>query len=364
MNPLADATLAHLQGVLAEPELAGTRYELVRPIGQGGMGTVYLARDTVLGRLVALKVLHAGEVAPGAGDRLGAEARILAGLEHPGIVPVHDAGVLADGRVFYAMKYVQGERLADRVQAGAPRDGLLRLFERVCEAVAFAHAKGVIHRDLKPENIMVGPFGEVLVMDWGVAKRVREGVAFPVGDVAKAGEDMPGAVVNVGMAAEDAVSAEPASAFDVLPLPLGPAATGAGIILGTPGYMAPEQARGGGPIDARADVHALGAVLRFIVTRCDPGQPGPPGQAGIPRPLAAIWQRAMAAEPDDRYPSAAALGEDVARFLAHESVDAYRERWYERGYRLATKHQAAIALVLAYLILRLLLIVWGVPGGR
>jgi serine/threonine protein kinase len=337
-RPLADATLAHLQGVFAEPELAGTRYILVQPIGQGGMGTVYLARDTVLDRLVALKVLHAGGVAPGAADRLGAEARILARLEHPGIVPVHDAGVLPDGRVFYAMKYVQGERLADRVRAGVPQDGLLRLFERVCEAVAFAHANGVIHRDLKPENIMVGPFGEVLVMDWGVAKVGEESdtITMPSGTMSSGDESLAPR----------------------------PDATGAGTILGTPGYMAPEQARGGGGIDARADVHALGAVLRFIVTGSAPDQADPPGQARTPRPLEAIWQRAMAPEPADRYPTAVALGEDVARYLAREPVHAYRERWYEQGYRVAKKHQVAIALVLAYLVLRLLLIVWGIPGGR
>src|SRR5260370_33375545 len=131
------------------------------------MGAVWAAEDTELGRRVALKVLPVWDTA--SSELLLREARILAGLEHPGIVPVHDAGALSDGRVFYAMKLVHGQRL-DQVQASMSRAELLRLFQRVCEPVAFAHARGVIHRDLKPENVMVGEFGEVLVMDWGIAK--------------------------------------------------------------------------------------------------------------------------------------------------------------------------------------------------
>src|SRR5881397_3038329 len=137
------------------------------------MGVVWLAEDIQLDRRVALKVLYLPEQSGDLEARLLREARILARLEHPGIVPVHDAGTLADGRVFYAMKYVQGLRLDQHLPAlPAPADRL-RVFQRICDAVAFAHSRGVLHRDLKPQNVMVGAFGEVLVMDWGVAKLIH-----------------------------------------------------------------------------------------------------------------------------------------------------------------------------------------------
>src|SRR3954453_12761372 len=159
---ISEPALDRLSGMFQRPDVSGTRYELVSILGRGGMGVVYLARDTVLDREVALKIVE-----PPSHD--ANEARILARLEHPGIVPVHDFGDLPDGRVFYAMKRVRGDRL-DRWMTPA-RDLAERLgvFLRVCDAVAFAHAHGVIHRDLKPENVMVGEFGEVLVLDWGIA---------------------------------------------------------------------------------------------------------------------------------------------------------------------------------------------------
>jgi serine/threonine protein kinase len=167
VTSLSDGTLDHLRQVADWPDLSATRYEIVEPIAQGGMGTVYLANDRHLRRPVALKVLHAPASGPEAGERMLREARIIARLEHPGIVPVHDVGTLPDGRIFYAMKRVAGERLDRHLRAGLSLSGRLRLFERICEAVAFAHAHGVVHRDLKPENVMVGAFGEVLVLDWG-----------------------------------------------------------------------------------------------------------------------------------------------------------------------------------------------------
>jgi serine/threonine protein kinase len=160
---LSDPVLHHLRAVVDLPDLAGTRYELQEEIGRGGLGVVYAARDTQLDRRVALKVMDAA---------WAGEARLIARLEHPGIVPVYETGTLPDGRAFYAMKLVAGAR-ADRFVAGnAPLGERLRVVHRVGEALAYAHSCGVLHRDLKPQNVMVGPFGEVYVMDWGV-----EGVA-------------------------------------------------------------------------------------------------------------------------------------------------------------------------------------------
>jgi serine/threonine protein kinase len=160
---IGDRMLDHLRRVTEAPDLSGTRYEVVDEIGRGGMGIVYRARDTQLDRLVALKVIEAGPVD---------EARTLARLEHPGLVPVYDSGVLPDGRVFYAMRLVTGQRLDQYSGSLAAR---LRVFEKICEAVAFAHDRGVVHCDLKPANIMTGAFGEVFVMDWGVANVTTAG---------------------------------------------------------------------------------------------------------------------------------------------------------------------------------------------
>jgi serine/threonine protein kinase len=241
MNWLSDEAIARLQTASALPDLAGTRYRLIERVGGGGMGTVYLAEDSVLGRRVALKILDLPELRADLSARLLREAQILGRLEHPGIVPVHDAGTLADGRPFYAMKFVEGERLdmlARRIDAIPDR---LRIFQRICEAVAFAHARGILHRDLKPENVMVGPFGEVLVMDWGVAKILREDRT-PREDHA-----------------EVSVESSPAETK--------PSKTAHGTVLGTAGYMAPEQARGEiDRLDERADIYSLGAILRFLLS--------------------------------------------------------------------------------------------------
>jgi serine/threonine protein kinase len=301
MRWLSDAAVGHLRSVADRPDLEGTPYDLGEEIARGGMGTVYRARDRRLERDVALKVMNAPAPGPGEIDRMRNEARILARLEHPGIVPVHDLGALPDGRLFYVMKLVRGRRLDEATEA-EPRHARLRMFERTCEAVAFAHAHGVVHRDLKPENVMVGPFGEVLVLDWGVAKILE-----------------------------------------------GPGRDESGTVLGTPGYMAPEQARGETLlVDERADVYSLGAVLRFLLTE-------PRGGAAVPRPLEAIYLKALAARPDDRYASAIDLAADVERFRSGLSVRAYPEGPLEHVRRLAVKHRAPLLLVASYLIVRVLL---------
>jgi serine/threonine protein kinase len=316
MTWLSDKALAHLQEVGDWPDLSATQYETLSVLGQGGMATVYLARDRELGRDVALKIMRLPEAAPGVGERLRQEARILARLEHPGLVPVHDVGTLPDGRVFYAMKRVKGSRLDQHLRDSPLLSERLRLFERICETVAFAHAQGVIHRDLKPANVMVGPFGEVLVLDWGVAKLHHEGPTPPASSAPTA------------------------------------ASTAHGTVVGTPGYMSPEQARGQ-PVDARTDVFALGRILESMVAEPGPGEP-----ARVPRPLASILDKALAPEPDRRYPGARELGEDVARDLSGLRVLAHAERWFEVPLRLARKYRTPLALVVAYVLVRVALIFW------
>ena len=327
MSWLSDAALDRLRAAAEWPDLSGTRYEALGVLGRGGMSTVYRARDRELEREVALKVMAPeGE---GTVARLRTEARVLARLEHPGLVPVHDVGTLPDGRVFYVMRLVRGKRLDEHARQERSLPALLRLFERVCEAVAFAHAQGVLHRDLKPANVMVGPFGEVLVLDWGLAKLTGAGPA------AEAAGPRP-----VAAAEEGALGA----------LADAPTRTRRGTVLGTPGFMAPEQARGEvDRLDERADVYALGAMLRFLIET----------RAGdVPRALAAIAAKASAAEPGERYPSVAALAADVSRFLSADRVFAHRERPAERIRRLVVKHRVPLALVGAYLVMRVLLAVF------
>jgi serine/threonine protein kinase len=170
-----DAALERLREAITEPDLSGTRFSVLSVAGRGGMGTVYVAEDSALSRKVALKVLESSS------ELLQREARVLAGLEHPGIVPVHDSGTLPDGRAWYAMKLVQGERLDEALRRPLGLSERLRIFLQICETVAFAHARGVLHRDLKPQNIMIGSFGEVLVLDWGLARLPGDGDSGRVG---------------------------------------------------------------------------------------------------------------------------------------------------------------------------------------
>jgi serine/threonine protein kinase len=192
MKWLGDGTVDRLQANMREPDLSGTRYRSVRFIARGGMAEVWLAEDMVLQRRVALKILDAEE-APELRSRLLREAHILAALEHPGIVPVHDAGTLPDGRVFYCMKYVEGRRLDDFLASVPGIADRVRLLLRIAEPLAFAHSHGIIHRDLKPENVMVGPFGEILVMDWGLGKLVDDPSRELLSDIQRGRASPPGA---------------------------------------------------------------------------------------------------------------------------------------------------------------------------
>ncbi len=325
MTGLSDAVVARLRDLVERPDVAATRYEILDRIGEGGMGVVYLARDRELGREVALKVLRTPNPSSDERDRIMREARILASLEHPGIAPVHDVGVLPDGRVFYVMKRIRGERLDGFARTGRSHAELLRVFRQVCDAVAFAHAAGVIHRDLKPQNVMLGAFGETLVLDWGVAK-LRDHPADP---------------------------ADPAVAVD-------DDDTATGAVIGTPGYMAPEQLAGRtGTIDERADVYGLGGILCFLLTGEHPPAGLPHGDRwlAIRPPLRAICERARAADPEARYRSASDLAADVANYLDALPVTAHRERLLERVRRVAARHRTALLLVLAYLLMRVTLLV-------
>jgi serine/threonine protein kinase len=216
------------------PDLPG--YTVGGEIGRGGMGRVYAGVELALGREVAIKTLL-----PGANpERFVTEAALTARLSHPGIPPVYALGTTADGRPFLAMKLIRGRTLADLLkERSTPADDLPRfvqIFEQVAQAVAFAHTRGVIHRDLKPSNVMVGEFGEVQVMDWGLAR-------------------------EVGAAEPTDATPEPAPTTTTAITPL----TATGAVLGTPGYMPPEQARGE-PLGPAADVFALGSVLAQILT--------------------------------------------------------------------------------------------------
>ena len=291
---LGDAAIAHLRDVAEWPDV-GERYELTRRLGRGGMGTVYAARDRVLDREVAIKVLD--DVGAGANSaHLLAEARVLGRLEHPGIVPVHDAGALTDGRVFYVMKLVRGDRL-DAALASRTLSERLDLFLRICDAVSFAHAHGIVHRDLKPQNVMLGPFGEVLVMDWGVAK-------------------VPGGAAH------------------------------AAVVVGTPGYMAPEQEHDARSADARADIYALGVILEAMLPEA------------APKALVAIARHARAPQAEQRYETVQGLARDVTRFREGARVDAYRESVWEQLARVYQRHRLPITLVLVYMVVRVILLLW------
>lgn len=330
------------------------RYCALRLHAQGGLGEVFLARDGELHREVALKTLRDryGHD-PVTRDRFLREAEITAGLEHPGIVPVYGLGSDAGGRPFYAMKFIRGHTLKDETQRfhqgcgarGPDRDPgrwtleLVRLLSRfiaVCNTIAYAHSRGVIHRDLKPANIMLGPYGETLVVDWGLAK--------PLGWV----ESSEGT-------AEAAL--KPALTEDI-------GETLPGSTLGTPAFMSPEQAMGDlSRIGPASDVYSLGATLYTLLTGQTPVEGRDLGETlqrvrygdirrprdvdpRIPRQLEAICLRAMATEPSDRYKSAGALAEDLERWIAGEPVTAWRERFWERLGRWARRHRSSVIALL------------------
>ena len=328
------------------------RYEPLRLLGSGGFGEVRLVRDRVLGRDVAMKILRPDlDVSPEMRARFLAEIQLTAGLTHPGIVAVHEAGELPDGQLWYTMPVVRGRTFRAVIDAAfmgdprASRRRLLDLFGRACDAVAYAHGKGVIHRDIKPENIMIGEHGEVLVMDWGIARR------------ADAPESAPGR--KLAPAQDESPEARVARALSFSPLRTRP-----GAILGTPAYMAPEQARGEvhrhGPA---TDVYALGALLLQVLTGRPPDV-GPrfwePSESvrdqiarldedpDLPADLAEICRRAMDQDPARRYPDAGALAAELRAFLEgaqrrEQALADLAEAEGRAGTLASLREQAALA---------------------
>jgi serine/threonine-protein kinase len=342
-------SIPELAAAPAHLEASKPRYRKVRSHARGGLGEVFIADDEELKRAIALK-----EILPWHADnavhrqRFVQEALVTGHLEHPGIVPIYGLGAGADGRPFYAMRFIRGEGFdfaIDRFHSAdfTPRDpsertlslrDLLRRFVDVCNAIAFAHSKGVLHRDIKPANIMLGPFGETLVVDWGLAKII--GVAESAG-----------------------------TAFAIPELP-GRNPTGDGAIVGTPAYMSPEQAQGSKSLGVASDVYALGAVLYNLLT----GRPPADGplmqvlgvvQTGMvppvrrikpttPPALAAVCHKAMALQPSERYASAKDLAADVEHWLADEPVTAYREPLAARLRRWSRRHRGLVAAGVALVL--------------
>lgn len=331
----------------------GSRFMILRPHARGGLGEVFVAQDTELEREVALKEIqqrYADNV--DSRSRFLLEARVTGALEHPGIVPVYGLGHYPDGRPYYAMRFIRGDSLEDAIarfhKAEAPgRDPgerglalreLLRRFQDVCNAIAYAHDRGVLHRDLKPGNIMLGKYGETLVVDWGLAKTTG--------------------------------SPEKPSAAGELPAVSGSGTceTAMGRVVGTPQFMSPEQAEGRlDQLGPASDVYSLGATLYALLTGKPPiqgadlqtvlknvrdGEFPRPRQLSplVPPALEAICLKAMSLRPADRYATPRALEGDIERWLADEPVTAWPEPWRARLARWARRHRTAVAAAAALLI--------------
>jgi serine/threonine-protein kinase len=333
----------------------GLRFRILRPHARGGLGEVFVALDAELHREVALKQIlekHADD--PESRLRFVAEAEITGGLEHPGVVPVYGLGMYPDGRPYYAMRFIRGDSLKEAIgrfhaepalKSDPGRQSLelrklLRRFLDVCNAVDYAHSRGVIHRDLKPANIILGTHGETLVVDWGLAKAV--------------GRSDPSA-------GEQTVAPSSSGSSETLP----------GSALGTPAYMSPEQA--GGDLDRlgpRSDVYSLGATLYGLLTGKPPFEDQAFGeiiqkvQAGdflaprevnpsLDRGLEAVCLKAMAIQPAQRYASCRALAEDVERWMADEAVTAYAEPWTRTLVRWMTRHRTGVTAAAAAMLVAL-----------
>lgn len=333
------------------------RYTAIEFHAAGGLGLVFRAKDSELNRDVALKCMRSATNAESpSGRRFLQEAEITSLLEHPGIAPVHGRGKTDDGRPFYTMRFIDGETLQDATRryhapsAASARERnvelrrLLRAFVGVCETVAYAHSRDVIHRDLKPSNVMVGPFGEVLVMDWGLAKSTRDRVSAARSVATEPYDSVP-------PSDRDTPTNNLDSSIDL---------TIYGRAKGSPSFMSPEQARGEwDKVGPASDIYSLGSTLYYVLTGKTPydGRSSAEVVAKVregvfPQPrslnsqidaaLDAICRKAMSSLPVDRYASAKALADDVERWLADEPVSAWREPWSVRVRRWARRHQTFV----------------------
>jgi serine/threonine-protein kinase len=327
----------------------GERFRLLRPHARGGLGEVFVALDVELHREVALKQIlekHADD--PVSRQRFVLEAEVTGGLEHPGIVPVYSLGTYGSGRPYYAMRFIKGESLKEAIEHfhgdntlkshpgrhSLELRKLLRRFLDVCNAIDYAHSRGVIHRDIKPANIILGKHGETLVVDWGLAKAI--GRADP-------------------SAGEQTIAPSSSGSSETLP----------GSALGTPAYMSPEQAAGDlDRLGPRSDVYSLGATLHCLLTGKLPFEGDDIGeilrrvQAGafraprevdpsLDKALEAVCLKAMATKPADRYAGGRALAEDIERWMADEPVAAYPEPWARTLVRWLTRHRTGVTGVAA-----------------
>jgi hypothetical protein len=322
--------------LLAAPTLpAAWRYQMRAEIARGGMGRVVEADDGVLGRVVALKEALSRD--PDSLRRFERETRITARLEHPSIVPVHDAGVSPSGAPFYVMRKISGRPLEELVATRGALEQRLELLPNIvaaAHAIAHAHERGVVHRDIKPANILVGDLGETIVIDWGLAKTIGET------------DDAHGHHVH------------PSAAHSIIDDNI--VKTRAGIVYGTPGFMSPEQLRGR-PIDETSDVYALGATLYYLLGRrpphyaatgdammqaavAGPAVPIRDMEPGVPRELATIVDKALAHDSSKRYRDARSLAEDLQRFLTGQLVASHHYSPRERIVRFVRRNRAAVAV--------------------
>jgi serine/threonine protein kinase len=366
-----------LAALLQQARGSGQRYLVEGEVGRGGMGAVLRAVDCDIRREVAVKYLL-DQNDPHKKLRFVEEAQITGQLEHPNIVPIHELAVDAQKRLFFAMKMVRGQSLAqvlEALQKGTPEvvreytlARLLALFVNVCHALSYAHARGVIHRDLKPANIMVGDFGEAYVMDWGLAKVL--GQAPPVATV------MRGSPGSVPTAVPVDASSRMGSGAVVTDRTPELALTQEGSVLGTPVYMPPEQALGRlAEIDQKSDVYALGGILYEILTLQPPidreggyplilkrvigGEILPPERRAlerrgqIPKELSAVALKALATRKEDRYPSVEALRRDIELFQEGRSVSAREDTHREQLIKFVKRNRgfsAGVGLALAVLV--------------